>query len=1339
MSYRTTRRKRILSGVLAGAMALTVTPILGFTGTASAADPAPPVADPIGAGNVCENAPASEPFTDVTASDPSYDEIVCLFQSAITQGTTATTYEPNGTLTRRQMAAFLKRLIDRANENEITDLQDLPAYDGDTAPFTDIDDENEEFKIAIGQLEQAGITQGVTATEYRPDETLTRRQMAQFIVRVLEYLTDEEIVANGDYFDDDAGESAAVQEAFNKVAEEGIFIGDGTGNVNPGDDLSRRQMANVLLRTLQSLFADGDISGLFEPTFESLITVDPAGPAVLTVSGTPGTATGDQASRDYTITVDSAACNAIDVALIPFTNLTDNGDGSFTFQDVDGQANRADGLGATQARIEQVNGVNNSTTDGDDYVNNVAVPANRQVTVTVNSQTANQAVAVVAFCDDDNNNQLNLDVDDMATEAVGIGGAQLIVPEEADDLQAGVANVVLDLDILDFFTDGANLFNYDSNDEFDYSSSGIVLGNLSEAEFGEFLSGVVTGQIDDPDLQSGLRGLNVGPGTGPGVVLGDQVQYTYRVDEAGVSSFDIIRDVPAAPTNVVASIGDPDSDGQDEVSVMWDGVSNPDLFGYDVFAQQVINDIPTGDWIGPINTSIVEGESFVGEIDGTPFVPDSTFQIVVLAQSGNGDYGPDSNVETVEIPVDDTPLPLISNEVFVDDTNGNVGEINEDDGFRAEFNQDVALASGATFRLKDLNDGEFATATCGTNATCAVGPDDTIEVTFVGAEPVVNGPVGENDVLDTPVSVEVATGVTSDATGGAWHLPGSAIDGITEGPGQNTAIGIFNLDDDPDVVADGGNGNLPMEIDPSNIDVQDTSPVLSIDPAADLVGGTDLEDDDVIEVYDAAGTLLGSSTYDNTVGAQINVGTLPAMTPLVVQFIDADFATGNDGDDIRSASVLVFVVGDAPVVVGIELIDEANDTLRIVWALPDEPLSQVKPPSAYTVFDEDNTDLVATGDAVTVTGPDTVEVDFDDDIFPGDMYNLRVEAATVQNNNNVPNEAQQVPFTATTPDTVNPEVAAFTANEGDSSFTITFTEAVSGATAGDFFVTGGNTVTGISGGPTTFTLTTGAPLAAGQEVGVNAGSVEDAAGNAGPTNTFTGPVTNASAPFPVSMVVSTDTTSSFPVPSGTVTPPGTGDSRWGVGDVFDITFNEPMDTLSLPAAGDGISTSCAEFIENVNEATMQWISPTVLRITMNNFSTACEDSQYPLDLTAFDAAIRDAAGNAATTSGPGSDNTLEDPSGPYVRADSSAAGDSEFTLTFTERLDVTAAETEANYAVTTNGTNVTTVLDVVCDNAQCTRVRVNTGSNLASGATVTVTMTDDDGNTATHTNYLIVP
>ena len=667
-------------------------------------------------------------------------------------------------------------------------------------------------------------------------------------------------------------------------------------------------------------------------------------------------------------------------------------------------------------------------------MNNVAVPANREITVATNSQTANQAVVLVVFCDSDNNNQLNLDVDDVPTEVFGVGGVQLIVPAEASDLQTGSAEVAIHVDLINLFTSAdsplppvspTNTFNYDDNDEYDYDSSGITIGNLSLAEFKEYLSGAVTGQINDPDLQSGRRGveLNAGPCApfcAPGTVLGDVVDFTYRSEPAGVSSFDLARDVPDAPMNVTATIGDPDEDGDSEVVVTWDGVSNPDLAGYDVFVREVINGIPTADWVGPINETIVEGESFTGEIDGptNPFESDSTFQVVVLATNdadptaanGFGDYGPDSNVETVVIPVVENPLPLVSEETEVVD-NGTGGELDDDDVLRIEFAQDIAVAANASVTLKDIQDGEFATVTCGANAVCTVGPSDTLTMTL-SADPSVAGGIGGNGALEHDEAVVTgSTGITSASNGSAWHLPGSGIEKSVGGLG--TATGALEADSltrvfDESEGIEEDNSNLPEAIDPADVNAEDDSATLTVDPDADV--NSDIDQGDVVQVYNLAGVLVGSAPWDTTVGAQINIGTLPAGTPLVVLFIDDDGAdNGGVNTDIPSASTLVFVVGDEPIVIAVNTVD--LNTIDVVWLVQDPPLTQVGPASNYRVFDSDNTDLVRTGQTAVVVAPDTVRVDLDGNLVVGTDYFLRVAANTVQNNNNVPNDAQAVPFT----------------------------------------------------------------------------------------------------------------------------------------------------------------------------------------------------------------------------------------------------------------------------------------------------------------------------------------
>ncbi len=267
MSYAATRRKRFTAGVLAGALALTVTPIIGFTGTASALDSA------TGTGSVCENPPNAEQFTDVSDTDPSNGEITCLVNSGVTTGVTTTTYEPNSPVTRRQMALFLKRVADSADANDTgNQVTALPAGDGTTA-YTDIAGESAAVQAAVDQLDEAGIANGVTATTFVPDAPVTRRQMAKFLVRLQTFLTGAASVpaASMDYFTDDTGDSGEAD--LNILAEEGVFLGDGAGHVNPGANITRRQMANVLTREFQVMFENGDIGTLFAPPGNVTVTV----------------------------------------------------------------------------------------------------------------------------------------------------------------------------------------------------------------------------------------------------------------------------------------------------------------------------------------------------------------------------------------------------------------------------------------------------------------------------------------------------------------------------------------------------------------------------------------------------------------------------------------------------------------------------------------------------------------------------------------------------------------------------------------------------------------------------------------------------------------------------------------------------------------------------------------------------------------------------------------------------------------------------------------------------------------------------------------------------------
>ncbi len=127
-----------------------------------------------------EPAPLSEtPFTDVAPTSFAYDDISRVFGLGITKGTSETTYSPQQTVTREQMAAFIARLY-KAITKEPAPLSETP--------FTDVAPTSFAYDD-IGRIFGLGITKGTSETTYSPQQTVTREQMAAFIARLYRTLT----------------------------------------------------------------------------------------------------------------------------------------------------------------------------------------------------------------------------------------------------------------------------------------------------------------------------------------------------------------------------------------------------------------------------------------------------------------------------------------------------------------------------------------------------------------------------------------------------------------------------------------------------------------------------------------------------------------------------------------------------------------------------------------------------------------------------------------------------------------------------------------------------------------------------------------------------------------------------------------------------------------------------------------------------------------------------------------------------------------------------------------------------------------------------------------------
>ncbi len=256
-SARTPSRVLALVATLALAMSL-----LPFAGTAHAQPEAR------GIDNACEFVEDFPGFPDIGGfAQPTQDAIECLGAYEITVGYTDGTYRPGLDVQRYQMALFLSRVIQYAVDTGSVDAPD----DVPDAGFEDTDDLSAEAQAAINLLAELDITTGTSATEFSPNETVNRRDMASFIYRLQDVIEEDSYATDASDIFPDVPDTMARSEHINALAEQGIVQGAVDGNYYPFDNVRRAEMALFIMRHIDENVEAGRLPALVDP-------VDPGQP-----------------------------------------------------------------------------------------------------------------------------------------------------------------------------------------------------------------------------------------------------------------------------------------------------------------------------------------------------------------------------------------------------------------------------------------------------------------------------------------------------------------------------------------------------------------------------------------------------------------------------------------------------------------------------------------------------------------------------------------------------------------------------------------------------------------------------------------------------------------------------------------------------------------------------------------------------------------------------------------------------------------------------------------------------------------------------------------------------
>ena len=176
------------------------------------------------------------PFTDVAAEDWFFDAVKAVYEAELMGGVSDTEFAPDVNMNRAMLVTMLYRLEGSPEvETAVSDV------------FTDCAD-GEWYADAVIWANANGIVEGRSETEFAPNDTMTRQEMAAILYRYEVFKGAEEVeAAELEYADADAiadwAESAVVY-----CTDAGLMSGVSDTEFAPAGSATRAMGATVLMR-----------------------------------------------------------------------------------------------------------------------------------------------------------------------------------------------------------------------------------------------------------------------------------------------------------------------------------------------------------------------------------------------------------------------------------------------------------------------------------------------------------------------------------------------------------------------------------------------------------------------------------------------------------------------------------------------------------------------------------------------------------------------------------------------------------------------------------------------------------------------------------------------------------------------------------------------------------------------------------------------------------------------------------------------------------------------------------------------------------------------------------
>ena len=204
------------------------------------------------------------PFSDVKESEWYYKDVKTAYFSGIINGASSSTFEPDIPITRAEAAAIVLRVLQKTQDSidayALSQAQDggyamtanIMPTDRMTCP--DID-ETAWYYDEVTRLLATGIMTGDLEGTFRPDDYITRAEVAVISVRLHEYIAKaldvKTVKSNPDITLIDVNKGDWFCDAVYTAVAYGLIMGDTEGTFRPNDNITRAEFSSIIVRNMK--------------------------------------------------------------------------------------------------------------------------------------------------------------------------------------------------------------------------------------------------------------------------------------------------------------------------------------------------------------------------------------------------------------------------------------------------------------------------------------------------------------------------------------------------------------------------------------------------------------------------------------------------------------------------------------------------------------------------------------------------------------------------------------------------------------------------------------------------------------------------------------------------------------------------------------------------------------------------------------------------------------------------------------------------------------------------------------------------------------------------------